>query len=388
MKIRLFIAAATAALLASCTQEQQCAEKPIGICPKAFGTAQVDGKDVSLFTLKNANGMVAQLTNLGAKVVTLYAPDREGKMADVVLGYSTADEYAKSDSEKGVGEVCFGATVGRYGNRIAEGKFNIDGKDFQICVNENGTNSLHGGFKGLHSVVWDAEQISDSEVAFTVVSPDGHMGYPGEVAIKLTYKLTDCNALKLSYEATTTEPTVLNLTHHSFFNLAGEDAETINDHEIQIPSESITPVDDKLIPTGDFMPVAGTPFDFNQPRVIADSLQSAHQQMKYGNGYDHNWVLSSEPDSTGLRLAAKVKHAKSGRVMTELTAEPAIQFYGGNFLNGSEKGKSGKGYPFRSAFCLETQHFPDSPNKPQFPSTVLRPGEKYNHVCVYKFSAE
>ncbi len=379
---------ALVALICSCAQEQKQAECQIGLCPDAFGKAQFDGKDVNLYTLKNKNGMVAQMSNLGAKVITLYVPDRDGNFADVVLGYPTAQQYAECDNEQGKGECCFGANVGRYGNRIAGGKFKIDDQEFQLCVNENDKNSLHGGFKGLHSVMFEANQIDDQKIEFTYVSPDGEMGYPGELSIKLTYTLTDCNCLVLNYEAETSAPTPVNLTHHSFFNLAGEGAETINDHTIQIAADCITPVDENLIPTGEFMDVTGTPFDLREPRVIGDSLASEHPQMKLGNGYDHNWVLSSEADSTGLRFACKVVHPASGRTMTVLTSEPGIQFYGGNFLNSSQIGKSGKPYPFRSALCLETQHFPDSPNHDNFPSAILRPGEKYNHTCIYKFGIE
>ncbi len=390
MKVRSLLTVGVAALAVACSQQPAKQECPqLGISPEQFGTDTVDGQQVKLFTLRNANGMVAQFTNLGAKVVSLYAPDKQGNFADVVLGYGTAREYAACDNERGIGEPCFGATVGRYGNRIAHGKFKIDDKEYNLAVNEKALgNSLHGGFKGYFGVMWDAKQVSDSKIEFTRLSPDGEMGYPGNLDIKITYELTPDNALRIDYDATTDKPTVVNVTHHSFFNLAGEDSETVNDQTIEIPADNITPVDGNLIPTGDLMPVAGTPFDFRKPRVIGDSLGSEHPQMKFGNGYDHNFVLASEPDSTGMRLAARVKDPKSGRVMTVRTTEPGVQFYGGNFLNGSQKGKSGKGYPFRSALCLETQHFPDSPNHSNFPSTVLRPGERYKHTCIYQFSVE
>lgn len=388
LKSTALIALAASAMMA-CQPKQQVAETPsYGICPDKFGKVEVDGKQVQLYTLVNKNGLKAQFTNLGAKLVTMYAPDKNGNFADVVLGYATAAEYAACDNEAGKGEPFFGATIGRYGNRIAGGKFALEGQEYQLCINENGITSLHGGFKGFFGVVWDANQVSDNKIEFTYVSQDGEMGYPGTLTTKLTYELCDCNGLKLTYSATTDKPTIVNLTHHSFFNLAGDSAATINDHVLTIPAESITPVDENLIPTGEFMPVAGTAFDFNTPRLIGDSLVSEHPQMKLGNGYDHNWVLSSEPDSCGLRLAAKLVHPASGRVMTVLTTEPGVQFYGGNFLNGTQQGKCGKTYPFRSALCLETQHFPDSPNHENFPSTVLQPGQEYKHICVYKFDVE
>jgi aldose 1-epimerase len=385
IKSTVMMALAASAMLA-CQQPKQEAEcQAYGLCPEKFGTTEIDGKPVKLYTLVNKNGLKAQFTNLGAKLVSMYAPDKDGNFGDVVLGYATMKEYAECDNEAGKGESFFGATIGRYGNRIANGKFSIGDTEYQLCINENGITSLHGGFKGFFATVWDANQVSDSKIEFTYVSVDGEMGYPGTLTTKLTYELCDCNSLVLTYSATTDKPTVVNLTHHSFFNLAGDSAATINDHVMMIPAENITPVDERLIPTGELMPVAGTAFDFNTPRVIGDSLSSEHPQMKLGNGYDHNWVLSSEADTCGLRLAAKVYHPATGRQMTVMTTEPGIQFYGGNFLNSTQVGKCGKAYPFRSAFCLETQHFPDSPNHDNFPSTLLEPGQEYKHVCVYKF---
>lgn len=371
--------------LVSCAQQAK--EATLGLTEQQFGTAEYDGQQVKLFTIKNAKtGMVAQLTNQGAKLVSLFTPDKDGKMGDVVLGYATAADYAKCDNEKGVGEPFFGATIGRYGNRIAGGKFILQDEEIQLCQNERRSTSLHGGFKGYHSQMFGVKEQTESKVVFTLHDADGSMGYKGNVEVELAYELCDCGGLKLTYTATTDAPTVINLTHHSFFNLNGEDgAETINDHILMIPAESITPVDFMLIPTGEFMPVAGTAFDFNTPHAIADSLESDHMQMKLGGGYDHNWVLSSQADENGLRVAAEVVAPKTGRKMTVLTTEPGVQFYGGNFLNNTQVGKSGKTYPKRSALCLETQHFPDSPNHENFPSTVLLPGETYNHVCIYKF---
>ena len=378
-----------AMLMASCQQtgSNGSCDKQLGLCPKAFGTAQVDGKEVSLFTLKNKTGAVAQFTNLGAKMVTLYVPDRDGNYADVVLGYATAAEYAACDNKTGKGEPFFGATIGRYGNRIAEGKFSIDGNEYSVEQNE-GTNSLHGGSRGFYSQVFDAKQEGDQKIVFSYTSPDGEMGFPGELKTSVTYELTDDNKVVISYDATTDKPTIVNLTNHSFFNLNGEGDETINDEIIRIVADNITPVDDKLIPTGELMPVDNTPFDFRCGHLISDSLESQHPQMLLGHGYDHNFVLSDCIGENGLRLAAEVKDPQSGRVMTVYTSEPGVQFYAGNFLNATQKGKSGKLYAHRSALCLETQHYPNTPNIEAFPSCRLNPGENYKHVCVYAFSVE
>ncbi len=390
MKLKLIGASAMAALLVACAQpaKEECG-KQLGLCPKAFGEATVDGKVVKLYTLKNdSTGMVAQFTNIGAKLVSLFAPDANGEFADVVCGYATVGEYVACDQKAGVGESFFGATIGRYGNRINGGKFSIDGVEYQVDINENGVNSLHGGSKGFFCAIFDANQIDDKTIEFTYKSVDGEMGYPGNLDMKLTYSLCDCGSLKLEYEATTDKPTVVNLTHHSFFNLGGEGDSTICDEKIQIFADNITPVDGNLIPTGELMPVEGTPFDLRESALIGDGINADDEQIKLGGGYDHNWVLSSEIDAeTGLRMAAKVVDP-SGRTMTVLTTEPGLQFYAGNFMNATQKGKSGVLYPYRSAICLETQHFPDSPNHENFPSTVLRPGEKYSHVCIYKFGVE
>ncbi len=387
MKNQILALASVASLMVACqpSQKAEC-NKPVGLCPEKFGTAVVDSQEVKLFTLKNANGCVAQFTNLGAKMVTLCVPDADGNIGDVVFGYATAAEYAECDNASGKGEPFFGATIGRYGNRIAGGKFSIDGTEYQLCQNENG-NCLHGGNRGFYSQVFNAEQKGDSAITFSRVSPDGEMGFPGNLDVKVTYTLTSCNAVKIEYEATTDKPTVVNLTNHSFFNLAGEADTTINDETIQIFADAITPVDGSLIPTGELMPVEGTPFDFRSGRVIGDSLASEHPQIKLGNGYDHNFVLNSEVlPCCGLRKAAIVTDPQSGRVMTVLTSEPGVQFYAGNFINSTQTGKCGHKYPFRSALCLETQHFPNSPNVESFPSTRLNPGETYKHTCVYAFS--
>ncbi len=385
----LATAAISALALVACqpAQQQQPANEPapLGLTAEAFGTDTVDGKPISLFTLRNANGCVAQFTNLGAKLVTLFVPDADGNMADVVLGYATAAEYAACDNATQKGEPFFGATIGRYGNRIANGRFSIDGTEYQLCQNEK-TNSLHGGNRGFYSQVFDVKQQGDTAITFSRISPDGEMGYPGNLDVAITYTLTDSNSVVISYKATTDKPTIVNLTNHSFFNLAGEGDSTINDESIRIWADAITPVDAELIPTGELMPVDGTPFDLRTAHAIGDSLASQHPQLLLGNGYDHNFVLSSPAGQDGLRIAAQVSNNQTGRVMTVYTTEPGIQFYAGNFLNATQKGKSGTLYPFRSALCLETQHFPNSPNIPSFPSVRLNPGETYSHVCVYAFT--
>lgn len=390
MKQHTLAAAALATLaLAACQpaqQQQPAAPAPLGLTAEAFGTDTVDGKAIGLYTLRNANGAVAQFTNLGAKLVTLFVPDADGNMADVVLGYATAAEYAACDNATQKGEPFFGATIGRYGNRIANGRFSIDGTEYQLCQNEKQT-SLHGGTRGFFSQVFDVVQQGDTAITFSLLSPDGEMGYPGNLDVAVTYTLTDSNSVVISYKATTDKPTIVNLTNHSFFNLAGEGDSTINDESIRIWADAITPVDADLIPTGEMLPVEGTPFDFRAARAIGDSLASQHPQLLLGNGYDHNFVLSSPAGAYGLRIAAQVTDPQSGRVMTVYTTEPGVQFYAGNFLNATQKGKSGILYPHRSALCLETQHFPNSPNIEAFPSVRLNPGETYSHVCVYAFSA-
>lgn len=387
MTNRILAAAAATLALASCQpgQQKQAACPQRGLDPAAFGTTTVDGKEVKLFTLTNSQGAVAQFTNLGAKMVSLYVPDSRGEFADVVQGYTTAGEYAACDNAAGKGEPFFGATIGRYGNRIAGGRFSIDGTEYQLNQNENG-NCLHGGNRGFYSQVFDARQQGDSAITFSRLSPDGEMGFPGNLDMSVTYTLTDSNSVVIRYSATTDKPTIVNLTNHSFFNLGGEGDTTVNDDAIRIWADAITPVDDKLIPTGELMPVEGTPFDFRAARVIGDSLSSLHPQIALGNGYDHNFALSSPAGADGLRIAAQVTNSQSGRVMTVYTTEPGVQFYGGNFINGTQRGKGGTLYPFRSALCLETQHYPNSPNVEAFPTVRLNPGETYSHVCVYAFS--
>lgn len=337
-----------------------------------------DGQAVDLYTLTNPNGLEAAITNYGGIVVRLKTPDRNGQLADVVLGFDTLDDYLK-------GHPYFGAIIGRYGNRIAKGRFQLNGVEYKLAVN-NGENHLHGGLKGFDKVVWNARDVSTAEapaLELTYTSKDGEEGYPGTLHVTVVYTLTPANELKIDYAATTDKDTIVNLTNHSYFNLAGQGEGDILGHELMINASRFTPVDAGLIPTGELRSVEGTPFDFRKPVAIGARINQDDQQLKYGNGYDHNFVLDRTGD--GLVLAARVTEPKSGRVMEVYTTEPGIQFYSGNFLDGSNKGKGGKIYQRRYGFCLETQHFPDSPNKPNFPSTVLRPGAKYQSTTVYRF---
>jgi len=345
-----------------------------------YGT-NAEGKAVDLFTLTNGKGMKVLITNFGGKVVSIFAPGRKGAMADVVLGYDTYPEWEK-------GNPYFGALIGRYGNRIAKGRFTLDGKEYKLATN-NGPNALHGGpLRGFHNVLWDAKEVrmqGGAGVELSYVSPDGEEGYPGKLETKVTYLLNNQNELAITYGASTTKPTPVNLTHHSFFNLRGAGAGDILGHRLTICADAFTPVDATLIPTGELRPVAGTPFDFRTPHAIGERIGQKDAQLGYGNGYDHNFVLRPE---NGLRLAATVVEPESGRRMDVLTTEPGLQFYAGNFLDGSDKGKGGRVYNFRTAFCLESHHFPDSPNQPKFPNTILRPGETYRSHTVYRFSVE
>lgn len=334
-----------------------------------------DGKKVNLYTLRNKNGMIAKLTNFGAALVELHVPDKNGQFADVVLGFDSVDGYASDKNPY------FGCTTGRYANRIAGGKFTLDGKQYQLATN-NGPNHLHGGTVGLNKRVWDAA-LGENAVSFTYLSPDGEEGYPGNLNLKVTYTLTDDNGLRIDYEATTDKATIINLTHHSYFNLAGQGSGDILGHELKLYAENYTPVNDALIPTGDIAPVADTPFDFRQSTPIGARLKDAGSDPV---GYDLNYVLNNQ--SGNLAVAAEVVEPTTGRVMIVETSDVGIQFYTGNFLDGSVTGKGGKVYKQHYAFCLEPQHYPDSPNHSNFPSTVLKPGETYKNTTVYRFSVK
>jgi len=338
------------------------------------------GKPTALYTLKNSNGVAAQITNFGAKIVSIYVPDRNGNFSDIVLGYESIDGYV-------TGNPYFGAICGRYANRIANGKFIIDGKSYQLPIN-NGSNSLHGGPEGFNNQVFDSKGVIKTKngeaVEMFYLSKDGEMGYPGTLNVKVTFTLSEKNELKLDFEATTDKATHVNICGHSYFNLAGEGMGDILGHELSINADKFTPVSEALIPTGELRPVAGTPMDFIKPKVIGKNIDDNYDQLSYGKGYDHNWVLNKK-QAGELSLAATCSESKSGRVMEVHTTQPGVQLYTANWLDGSDKGKGGKAYLMRSALCLETQNFPDSPNKPGFPSTLLKPEETYKHSCVYKF---
>jgi aldose 1-epimerase len=361
--------------LFSCSPQPKQPEK---INEETFA-GMVDGKEVKLFTLENANGVLTQITNFGGRVVSLWVPDKNGDFEDIVTGYNTLDDYLNSK------EIYYGALIGRYGNRIAKGQFVLNDTVYSLVQN-NDMNHLHGGTKGFNDVVWEASQPDGQSLVLQYTSPHMEEGYPGNLDVKVQYQLTNENELKIEYWATTDRPTPVNLTHHSFFNLKGDGNGTINDHILQINADFYTPVDEGLIPTGEIAPVEGTPMDFRAPTAIGERVDDDFEQLKYGLGYDHNWVLI--PAESGLNFAARVVEPASGRTMEVYTNEPGLQFYGGNFLDGTDTGKYGKSYEFRSSFCLETQHFPDSPNQPDFPSTILKPGEEYYSVCVYKFGVE
>jgi aldose 1-epimerase len=340
-----------------------------------YGT--VDGKEVYLYTLQNKAGAQARITNYGAIVVSLLVPDKNGTFGDIVLGYDSLASYVKATPY-------FGAVVGRFANRIGKGRFTLNGTEYVLALND-GPNTLHGGTKGFDKVVWTADDSSTgASLALSYLSRDGEEGYPGNLSVRLVYTLTDSNALRIDYTATTDKPTVLNLSHHSYFNLSGPAGGSILDHELMLNADRFTPIDAGLIPTGKIRAVEGTPMDFRASTAIGSRIGLADEQLRLGRGYDHNWVLTRE--GNGLSLAARVTEQSSGRIMEVWTTEPGIQFYSGNFLDGTNIGKGGTAYPYRSGFCLETQHFPDSPNKPQFPSTVLNPGDTYASTTVYKFT--
>ena len=336
----------------------------------------IDGKKTDLFVLRNKNGVISEITNYGARVVSLWVPDLNGSFDDIVLGCSTLDDYIS------IKERYFGATIGRYANRIKNGKFKINNTDF-ILKKNNGPNHLHGGNIGYNDVVWEGKQLDNQTVEFKYLSKNMEEGYPGNLNVKVIYHLSDQNELKIEYFANTDEPTYVNLTHHSFFNLLGAGNGNINDHLLYINAKSFTPIDSKLIPTGKIELVEGTPFDFNTLKKIGKRLNDEDEQLKFGNGYDHNFVLNNS-NSKDI-LAARVFEKKSGRILEVYTNEPGMQLYGGNFLDGKTIGKQSKAYNYRSAFCLETQHFPDSPNNPNFPNTLLKPKNNYYSICIYKF---
>ena len=348
---------------------------------KHYGTT-AQGVAVDEYTLANASGMEVRIITYGGAITSIKAPDRSGDLANVVLGFADFRDYETKSP-------FFGCITGRYANRIGGGRFAIDGNEYTLALND-GPNSLHGGLAGFDKRVWETTRVSGKDgvgIELTYLSPDGEEGFPGSLTAKVVYTLTERDELRLDYAATTDKLTVVNLTNHSYFNLAGEGAGSIHDHILMMPADRYTPVGATLIPTGELAPVAGTPFDFRTPKAIAGGQRSNHPQIAFGRGYDHNWVLSRpSPDDRSLMLAARVYDPPSGRVMEVWTTEPGIQFYAGNFLNGSLYGPSGRSYRQGDGLALETQHFPDSPNQPAFPSTLLRPGEEYRTTTVLKFA--
>lgn len=336
----------------------------------------VDGKNVNLYTLVNDNGLEACITNYGGRLVSLMVPDMNGRFIDVVLGHDSIADYINIDGN-------FGALIGRYGNRINKGCFSIDGIEYQLPKNDFG-HCLHGGPKGFHHSVWDADQLNDSTISLSLFSPDGEAGFPGNVKINVIYKLTNDNALEIAYKAITDAPTILNLTNHSYFNLSGIPSSDILDEIVWFDADSYTPIDSTFMTSGEILPVTGTPFDFLSPKAIGADILKDDVQLRNGRGYDHNMVLN--PSRNQSSPVAFVQDLKSGVKMEMFTTEPGIQFYVGNFLDGSIRGKKGLVYPHRSAICLESQHYPDSPNKSQWPSVIVRPGEVYNSYCKYRFS--
>ncbi len=351
-----------------------------GISHQAWGKT-ADGQTVDRYTLTNASGASVSIITLGAIVQSITVPDATGHPGDVVLGFDSLEGYLTPNP-------FFGAVVGRYGNRIGGASFTLDGKTYTLAKN-NGPNTLHGGVKGFDKYVWSAKEVSSPDgpsIALTHVSPDGDEGFPGTLTAMVTYTWTDASTLRLHYHATTDTPTVVNLTNHSYFNLAGQGNGTILDEQLQIFADRFTPVDNTLIPTGELRPVAGTPFDFRQPTAIGARIGSDDAQIKAGGGYDHNFVVNGKAGT--LRPAAHVYDPSSGRTLDVKTTEPGVQFYTGNFLDGTIHGKDGKVYPKRAALCLETQHYPDSPNKPDFPSVVLRPGQAYDTTTTFTFGVK
>jgi aldose 1-epimerase len=376
--LKLISLSLCAGALVGCTELSQSRVEKGQINRQPFGQTK-DGIAVDLFTLRNNKGTEVGICNYGGLVIFLKVPDRNGQSGDVVLGYNNLAEYIKDSPY-------FGAMIGRYGNRIAKGKFTLDGKEYSLAIN-NGPNALHGGLTGFDKVVWEPRimaTLDGPSLELLYTSKDGEEGYPGKLSVKAIYTLTEDNTLKLEYTATTDKDTVLNLTQHSYFNLAGKG--DILNHQVMMPADKFTPVDSTLIPTGELKPVDGTPFDFRTPTAIGARIGQEDEQLKFGNGYDHNWVINKPMGQLGLM--ARVYEPTTGRVLEVWSTEPGLQFYSGNFLDGKLTGKGGWVYQFRNGFCMEPQHYPDSPNQPNFPSVVLKPGEVYKNTIIFKFSVQ
>lgn len=364
--------------IAACMAVLSCSQKSaVTLLPVSDFETVVDGKNVSLYTLQ-AGGLTMQVTNFGARVVSLWTPDKDGNYEDIVLGYNNIDNYVNNPGER-----FLGAVVGPYANRIAGGTYTIGEETYSFPQNNNGQ-TLHGGLKGLDMVVWDVDSVTDDAIVLSYLCPDGQDGMPGNRKIVMTYTLTPQNEFRVDYLAQTDKPTHMNISHHSFFNLKGEGNGTINDHVLHINASKTTPIDVFYIPTGEIADVTGTPFDFREPKAIGQDLSVESEQLTNGAGYDHNWVLDRDTEN-GVELAATVYEPASGRYMEVWTDQPALQFYGGNFFDGSTYGKYGKTLNYRESIALETQKYPDTPHHAHFPSTLLNPGEEYTHVCVYKF---
>ena len=368
-------AAVLAAFAISCASESSLTLS--GLDPQNF-VAEKDGKATALYTLKNAAGMEVCVTNFGGRLVSVMAPDKDGNMVDVILGFDNINDYMTKPSD-------FGASIGRYANRIAGGKFELDGQT--VILNQNdGPNCLHGGAEGWQYQIYEAEQLDPQTLKLTLTDPDGHMGFPGNVTATVTYKLTDDNAVDILFSGTTDAPTVLSMTNHAYFNLSGDHALEGTDQVLYVNADNFTPADALLIPTGEFVPVEGTPMDFRTPKAVAQDIEADYEQLRLGNGYDHNWVLNTAGDDT--KVAFSLYSPVTGILLEGYTDQPGVQVYSGNFLTGKVAGKHNVLYPRRASICLETQLFPDSPNKPEWPSATLRPGETYTHHCIYKFSVK
>ena len=376
-KILKLSVAALLLTLAACGGKQQEVKTASGLNPADFQT-EVDGKQTGLYTLTNANGMEVCITNFGGRIVSVMVPDRDGVMRDVVLGFDSIADYVKYPSD-------FGATIGRYANRIGQGKFSLDGVDYQLPTNNYG-HCLHGGPKGFQYRVFDAVQPDQHTLKLSYLSKDGEEGFPGNLNCTVTFTLTDDNAIDIQYGAETDKPTIVNLTNHSYFNLDGDPSRDNSEYLLMVDADNYTPVDSTFMTTGEIVTVEGTPMDFRQPTAVGARIDDDFQQLKNGLGYDHNWVLNTKGDDS--RACATLVSPKTGIKLEVFTNEPGIQVYAGNFLDGTLRGKKGITYGRRASVCLETQKYPDTPNKPEWPTAVLRPGEKYDSHCIFRFSVE